>query len=82
MEVDPKLDDHKRSVDEISDYPDEYGKVTGHSEPVNDNCMAVFLALIAKGAQDLYMNGEPKLFDARLQHLTGIHQFSYTRVRL
>jgi hypothetical protein len=40
------------------------------------------MALCAKGVQDQYMNGDPKMFDARLQFLTGMHQFSYQKIEV
>ena len=40
----------------------------------------VLLALVAKGAQDVYMTNDPRMFDARIQFLNNIHQFSYQKI--
>lgn len=119
MEVDDSFifNDHKRSVEEILEYPNKkvnnnnsdldyehrqlinnmdtdpsksvkendkysnYKNSDGENIAIsNPNSAGMLMALVGKGVQDQYMNGDPKMFDARLQFLTGIHQFSYQKI--
>jgi hypothetical protein len=73
MDTDPS-----KSIKEKDDYVNPQNE-NGISNP---NSAGVLMAIVAKGAQDVYMTNDPKLFDARLQFLNDIHQFSYQKIEV
>lgn len=49
-------------------------------ESISSDSSGMLMGLVAKGVQDRYMNGDYRMFNARLQFLTGTHQFSYQKI--
>jgi len=72
--------EHKQLINNMDSDPSKTVKEDAFYKAKTPSCAGVLMGLVAKGAQDVYMNGDPHMFDARLQFLTGIHQFSYQKI--